>query len=318
MLMNRRPGMILRSYNTTIRHSSSISFPRNSLISSLSPISTFWHKRFPTPFKYFSLILATAGTLRYIHPNTLITVGPPIAIGGWFLYKWFTKNQLYKKEIAKIYPNTLLEATDANNQILIQKYDETDINNVLNGIENEFDSFKSQLVPSLELKIIDYAILKKDSNHSNDSNPVLKLFNSSDSDQVTCKLGNDFDTFIVLPLREDYLPYNAYQKDVMEGTTDVVFDKFIKISIPLYSSKDMTNRKRLGTVEVYLLQHQEKEVDNKPEMEEEPPSQTGTLYNISVVISKYGVLSQNQKLYIRDFETGGLKKLNEKETFIDI
>lgn len=288
--------------NLPVRHYSSLP-PRASLHSDLSPVSLFWHQRFPTAYKYFSLVVASAGTLRYVHPNTLITIGPPLAAGSWFMYKWYKQNYSYKREITKIYPRLTLEALDPNNQILMKSYDETSVENVLNGIENEFDSFKAQILPLIELKLIDYAILK-------DNNPlgIFKRREDGNDDQLTCKLGDDFETFIVLPLIDKYLPYNEYQRDLMESTEGrIEFDKFIKFSVPFYSSKDSTTRKRLATVEVYLLQHVNTDSDDQ-------------LYKISIELVKYGII-QRERLLIEDFEIGGLTKslkFNQKQDFIEI
>ncbi|CAH2355610.1 hypothetical protein CLIB1423_29S01090 [[Candida] railenensis] len=289
-------------FRLPVRHYSSLP-PRASLHSDLSPVSIFWHQRFPTAYKYFSLVVASAGTLRYIHPNTLITIGPPLAVGSWFIYKWYKHSYSYKREIAKIYPKSTLEASDPNNQILMKPYDEASVENVLNGIEDEFDSFKTQILPLIESKLIDYAILK-----NNNPLGIFKRREDGNDEQLTCKLGDDFETFIVLPLIDKYLPYNEYQRDLMESTEGrIEFDKFIKFSVPFYSSKDSTTRKRLATVEVYLLQHVNTDSENQ-------------LYKISVELVKYGSFNR-RRLLIEDFEIGGLTKslkFNDKQDFIEI
>ncbi|CAK7918851.1 hypothetical protein CAAN3_25S00716 [[Candida] anglica] len=290
----------LFQFTTTPRHIIPINWsnvrnysaPRQSLLTTTSPITKFYHSISPS-YKYFSIFLLIAATIRHVHPNTLITAGPPVAIGSYYAYRHYHQSYLYKRELLKVYPSTTDKANDTNNQIQIQPYDESDINNVLNGVENEFDSFKSQLLPLLEKKLVDYAILH--------DNPMGIFMNE---DQVSSRLSSDLETFIVLPIRENLLPYNEFTRDQLlnETNTSIRFSKFIKFSLPFFSGRDTTSRKRLATVEVYLLQH------------EEDPHR----YNVSVGITPYGILPGRKTLLIDDFEQGGLTSSRGDKAAADV
>ena len=253
--------------------------PRASLVLLVSPIQQAFFKT-PPPAKYFSCFIAAAWSLKHLHPNTWITLGPPVAFLGWSARrKWH--NKLYTSNILKVFPETIEEAQDENNQILLKPYDESDIENVVQGIESEFDHFRAQLLPLVERKLVDYVVLKGDQ---------LGLF--VENDQVLARLSGsggaastDLDTFMVLPMKEELLPYNKYTSDLQKGELERIpqFEKFIKISLPF-----LRKEKRVSTVEIYLLQHK----DN------------ANLYKLAVGIAKYGLFG-GKSIHIRDFESGG-------------
>ncbi|KAL7662531.1 Uncharacterized protein ABC855_g4778 [[Candida] zeylanoides] len=196
--------------------------PRPSLICNGSSLSTFWNNRVPSTYKYFALVVAAAGALRYVHPNTLVTAGPPVAIGGWLAYRWFTQKYLYKRELAKV--------AGAPTTLRIRRYDPASVEAALSGIENEFDSFRSQVIPLVETQLVD-ALAQRD---------PLRLFGGS---QISARLGADMETFVVLPIRHQYMPVAAL---------DEAFTKFIVFSVPLYS-----RRRRVATAKVYMLERKD-------------------------------------------------------------
>lgn len=246
-------------------------------------MSLIWNTKISSTFKYFSLITITAASISHIHYNILITVGPPLLLGSWYLYKWWFKHQ-YLTETRKIVPTSKADLDSDDNTIRIKKYDETDVSNVINGIDNEFDYFKRQLIEIIERRIIDYTIESQDKDNS-----IFSLF-IDDNRQFSIKLNeNDVETFIVLTAS---IP-NLEDKEL--GPPEPRFEEFIKFSIPFYSSKDSSSRRRLGLIECYLLETEHNHEANYIQ------------YKIAIEISpfKWLTLGQN-KLLINSIGTKGI------------
>lgn len=186
---------------------------RKSFFTSKSWLSRLWFK-VPSNFKYGTGLVGVATTIANVHPNILITLGPPIGISSYFTYRYFIERQ-YKKDVNI--------AKTGQKTIKLQKYDESDIDLVLKGINNEFEYFKSNILREIHQLV--------NLNIDNDSIFVK-------DDQINHKLG-DFENFIV----SNY--------DSM---------KFIKFSMSLF---DKSTLKRLGIMEVYLTEIGEDEYKTK-------------------------------------------------------
>jgi len=156
-------------------------------------------------------------------------------IGGYFAYRWYHRRQ-FAAETGKVLHHDL-------DTIRVARYDETDISNVVKGLENQFDHFKANVVDVVEQKIVDYVVKQK----SNDTpSKIVPYF--TDGDQITINMsGNELETFIMakLPPQDSTDETPVYSADMID---------FIKLSLPFYSSKDKSIRKRLGVIQIYLLE----------------------------------------------------------------
>ncbi|CAH6721596.1 hypothetical protein CLIB1444_06S05798 [[Candida] jaroonii] len=182
---------------------------RKSFYTSKSWFSRLWFK-IPSNFKYGTGLVGVATTIANVHPNILVTLGPPIGISSYFTYRFLIERQ-YKKDVNI--------AKTSEKTIKLENYDETDIDLVLKGINNEFEYFKSNILREIHQLV--------NSNIDNDSIFVK-------DDQINYKFG-DFENFIV----------SNYDSK-----------KFIKFSMSLF---DKSTAKRLGIMEVYLTEVSEDE-----------------------------------------------------------
>lgn len=197
-----------------------------------NPLSVLWARSVPNATKYFSGILATAWGLTHIHPNSIITVGPPALIAGYYIFR--------RREHAKYLDLVNLvkpvdDKWDDNKwNIRLNKYNEADIDNVLAGIENEFQHFTTQAIGAAERKIVDYAV----ENAGSENSATCQLLD--ENNQVLVHLDNLPETFVKL------------KADVSSDKDEFV--EFVKMTVPYYNSKDLTHRKRLGVAEISMLQ----------------------------------------------------------------
>lgn len=220
--------------------------PRKSYSANLTPLQVFWNRRVPINFKYFSLIGASAWGLTHIHPNIIVTLGPPIALGAWYSYKkWIAKQR--KVEIGKIIPRSKSEITLQGDKVEILVYDESDIFNVLHNLENQYDHFKIQVIDLIERRIIDYITLNNDESAQNFSLLI------DENNQFCFNLEpNDIETFILTKV-----PFPKFEDDgrVLPSSNDNLdMVDYIKLSLPVFTSKDVSSRKRVGTIEAYMLE----------------------------------------------------------------
>lgn len=203
--------------------------PRNSYISSSTPLQLWWYNKFPLTAKYFGAVGLTAYTLTHIGHETMFTVGPPLLVAGYFGHKWYHQ-RLWKAETGKIVGKDV-------DVVRIRSYDESEVDNVLQGLDNQFDHFKRQIIEVVETKIVDFVSSESESDAG-------KLFINGDQIRVNVD-ENELETFVVLKIAP---------KDLKEVySTDLV--DFIKLSLPFYSSKNTREKKRLGIIQVYLLQN---------------------------------------------------------------
>lgn len=199
--------------------------PRKSFNSSLTPVTYFWNEKVPINLKYGVGILSLAMGVANIHHNILITVFPPIAVVGYLAYKKAIESN-YKKEVTFIKPKSLSDVSD-DEIIDLKPYDETSVDNVMKGIENSFDFFKTQIVEIIE-QVIKNHVSKGGNNNS--------LFLDTNNQFIINVFENNIENFIVLSIELD-------SKTV----------KFIKFGIPFYKDKSI-KKQRLGVIEAYLME----------------------------------------------------------------
>lgn len=197
--------------------------PLKSYLPLKNPVSLMWAKQVPLPLKYGSGLVATALVLTQFHPNTVGTVAPPILVAGYWLNRQVNE---------RAYQNLLSLIGPDSPRAIIKKYDESDVNNVLKGIENEYDHFTAQLFPQVEKILVDKII---DDARQNRAGTLI-----DENNQVKVHLGESAETFVTL--------------EAEVGEEDGAFLSFISLSIPFYSSGDKSNRRRLGVLQVALLE----------------------------------------------------------------
>lgn len=260
------------------RHSSNVI--RNSYKANLNPISTIWNTKVPTSFKYFLFMAGSALTVTNLSHEILITLGPPTGIMSFYANKKWRSHE-FKRESAKIVPSTIEDFLSKENKVRIKKYDESALENLDVGIENEYDNFRIQLVELTIRRILDFlSVGERD--HS--------LYKSmiDENQQFSIKLKrDDLETFTVL-----YLTLSNLQD---EGDIADKNRMFIKFSLPFYSSSNIDTTKKKGTVEVYLL-----EVENSEDFIE---------YNIKIMITPY-------KWLIRPIDKLVIDKISGKDIYL--
>lgn len=218
--------------------------------SNTNAIKLYWNYKVPTTFKYFSSLIAISYFLTHFHPSTLVTAGPPLLLGSWYGNQRWKKYQ-FNKLFDKIKPQNLEDWESKGNKIRIEKYDMSDIGNVVSGIENEFDNLKVQVLQVVEKKIIDYIIENKKEGKI-DTNELLKLF-IDENDQLSININHDnIETFVNTNVEIPNLSEKNKMKLSSEDEEEEI-TKFIKFSVPFFTNKDMSNNKRLGVIEIYLL-----------------------------------------------------------------
>lgn len=186
--------------------------PRKSYFALSTPLRRLWYQ-IPIGAKYASAMATCGYTVAHIHPDTLVTIGPPFVLGGWYLYgRW--RKSLAEKNRNKV--------TSHDGIILICKYDESLLENVLVGVENEFDHFVEEVIKIADARIKDFLFQKSA------DQPLQYLLD--ENQQVSVHLSKDLDLFVV---GED--------------------GSFIKLAMPMFSSSLVELRKRVGTTEVYLV-----------------------------------------------------------------
>lgn len=202
--------------------------PRKSYHSIKTPL----HRLYNTPqgLKYFAVLGSIAGSITQLNPNVLITLGPPTLIGSYFLNKYY-KKRVHEKEAAKV------ETLPEDSIVRFKKYVESDVYNVLNDMDSQFDHFKRQVVDVVERRTVNYI--------SESEDPILSSLFMDENGQFIINVSDkELESFIMLSVEDD---------------------DFIKISFPFYSGKDIKTRKRLGVFEVYMrgIAEEEDTVDYK-------------------------------------------------------
>lgn len=233
LILARSTNLWARKSTLRILARNSIRFlsgpPRKSFISSTDGFKVFWYNKVPRTLTYWTGILGGCITIANVHPEYLITVGPPIGVLGYFGYNKLIEHQ-YNKQVQTITPTTYQNMFQ--NVVDIPRYDEQDYHLVLKGIETEYDHFKDNV----------YRIIKQQINEN-----IMKFeseFLDSNS-QVLINLG-DIENFITLSVNIDFAEDSSLNQDEFHQNL-----AFIKLGIPFFN-KD--NSKRLGIIECYLLE----------------------------------------------------------------
>lgn len=166
-----------------------------------------------------------------MHPDTVVTAGPPIAVGAYYIYRRFQHAQ-YLKLVATV---ATKDWDDKDWKVRIQKYDETSVENVLEGIDTQYDFFHVQVMEIVERRIVDY-VVQCEGNGT--LSPILSLL-LDENKQVVVHLGDP----------ETYLSLKA--EATLDSEEKVV--EFVKFSVPFYTSKSKL-RKRLGVAEITMME----------------------------------------------------------------
>jgi hypothetical protein len=188
-----------------------------------------WNALIPPSAKYFGAACTLGLALTKVHPNVLFTVGPPVLLSVWFVNRQLAARR-YKNELLVIMPVTAEGFSQVNDKIQLKKYDETDEELVIKGIESEFDFFKTQIAELVVRRIRDYASIESNRN----------LLLVDENGQFCLHLSEDYiETFIVL------------KAEIKLGESFQLVD-FIKLSMPLFASRQ--DKVKRATVEIHLLQ----------------------------------------------------------------
>ncbi|KAG7665054.1 uncharacterized protein J8A68_001363 [[Candida] subhashii] len=238
-----RPATTLpRRFNQTLARRSLFTRPppppRSSYIANKTYPAIIWHNLIPTKLKYLATIGIASWPVAHAHPNTVIILGPPLLLGSYFGYKKFRHFQ-YLSNLKRIG----IDYMNKDEIVRFEKYDETSVENVMNGIENEFDCLKRQVIDVVEGRIVEYIAM----NDGAKDNNVLSLF-MDENDQFSINISeNEIET---------WMTSQAEVSDLVEGEDEgkMVKTGFMKLSLPFYSRGDAESKKRLGTISVYLLQ----------------------------------------------------------------
>ncbi|KAI5965790.1 uncharacterized protein KGF55_001153 [Candida pseudojiufengensis] len=228
--------------------------PRNSYIANKTYPQLIWNNYIPSNFKIFT-VLGT-GVIGFIKldPNIWITLGPPIAVSGYYLNKYL-KHKIYLKNVSKILPHASNQNIDESNVIIednnnenelnpfnstecvkILPYDESQLYNLKYEIDNEYDSLRKQIVNLVEKRIIEYILLTQ----SNDDYSILKDFMTNDNQFNFNTNENEIESWVTSKIK------------LSTSSQESELKKFIKLSIPYYDSKS-NKKKRIGTVSIYLI-----------------------------------------------------------------
>lgn len=202
-----------------------------------TPLKVWWHKQVPLRAKYFSGIICAGLTLHHLHPNVLITLGPPVALGSYFLNRKVTSHK-HERLVNEVLPGTVDDLTDEATRVAVEKYDETSLENVERGIENPFDFFRDQMIKMVEERVVEF-VARNDTTGGDSVVKVCKLLD--ENGQVQLYLDDSLETLVLLRTQ---LPF-------LEGKPWV---EFIRFSVPFFSSKDKQRRHRIGVCDVSLLE----------------------------------------------------------------
>lgn len=261
--------MIRRFSTSSVR----LAPPRKSYSAVITPISHALYQ-IPQSVKYFGGLASVATAITQLHPNTIVTLGPPLIVGGFW-----AKNQWHKH----VRQRELKRITDTPLDIArIKKYDELDVYNVLNGMDSQYDHFKRQITEIVEQRIIAYV-----QQQVVEGTPLKVTSLFLDGDQFSVHVSeNEIESFIMLTVKVDHI--NC---------------EFIKLSLPFFLAS--TGGKRLGTVQVYLL--------------EEPTTGDCEDYKVLMEVTTYLFLPQRAVIAKLDGEEVTKSKLvDRKNTDEDI
>lgn len=230
--------------------------------------SLIWHTQIPAAAKLFGGVLAGAATFIHTHPNTLVTLGPPIAVALYFLHQRADHRQ-FQRLLSHVKPLNSSGWEDESSKIRVWNYDEADIRNVVRGIEDQYQHFQKQVLQLTENRIVDYVIERE--SLLNTSSLISSLMD--ENNQVMVHLGELPETFITSKA-------DVVTPDGLESLAE-----FVNFSVPLYSSKNTKKRNRWGIAEVSLLA--------VPEVPEGLPYQD---YRISIRLTPHNLKAKTENV----------------------
>lgn len=252
--------------------------------------SLTWNTRVPASAKIFGGVISAAVAMTHIHHNTIVTLGPPIALVSYFILRRLNHQQ-FLRLLALVKPANASEWDDNSSKIRIWKYDETSVENVVQGIENEFQHTLAQALEVLEKKMVDYVAEKE--NNENVSPLVALLLD--ENKQVVMNLGESPETLV------------STRAEVIDQDGSEQFVEFVRLSVALYSSKNVQSRRRLGVVDVGLLGVPEIEADGDLDYRD---------YRMSIEITPFKLFAKPEKVAAvgTDISSAdGFKKRSEKQ-----
>ncbi|EDK46921.1 hypothetical protein LELG_05102 [Lodderomyces elongisporus NRRL YB-4239] len=241
---------------------------RPSLVANKTYPILIWNNIIPYQAKYLTAFGASILSFIKIHPLVLITLGPPICIGSYFLYKWLYNklvNKEAKKAVGGIPPN--MNEISIKDQLIISPllivkilpYDETQLYNLQHDIDNEYQSFTTQVVDLIEQRIIEFVsrnklgmelnlnldLLDLNLDSLNEKNSILSDF-IIDGSQLNVHIFPDqIETFTTTTADLS----KAYNIPGTEGFPC----RFVKLLVPYFSERDVAKRKRLGVISAWLI-----------------------------------------------------------------
>ena len=236
--MLKRPICFKASKRTLFQSYTGI--PRNSYVANKTYPFLIWNNLIPYQLKHLSVL--GAGVLAFVnlHPQIWITLVPPILIAGYYLNRKI-KRDLYTQNSSKIIDcgNTQTGEYSPSEIVKILPFDETQIYNIQENIDNEYDSLKKQVVDLIGKRIIEYVTSNASAIHRDE---ILSTF--IDDSQFNINIfENEVESWVTSQIK---LP-KSFAK---EGDQ---YNRFIKLLTPYYDEKSLKTRKRLGVVSVYLL-----------------------------------------------------------------
>lgn len=199
----------------------------------------------PYQLKYLSAFGAGALAFINLHPQIWITLGPPILIAGYYLNRNI-KHNLYIQNVNQITNGVEDQVSDYSPSEIVKilPYDESQLYNVQEEIENEYDSLKRQIVDLVGKRLVEHITSNPEAIERNETlSPFIK-----DSQFTINLFENEFESWVTSKVR------------VPEDSKDnVVVKRFIKALLPYYSEKSIKSRERLGVISIYLLKLNEVE-----------------------------------------------------------
>lgn len=229
----------------------------------------FWHTQVPAPAKLFSGILAGALSLTHIHPNTLATVGPPLLVGAFFANRRLNHAR-YLRLVEIVRPKNASDWDDNSRKVRIWKYNEADVANVVRGLENSFEHYQAQMLELVAKKIVDFAI-----DHDEGLASRLVALFLDENRQVVVHLGENLETFV------------ATQAEVVAPDGSEHISEFQRFSVAIYSSKNVSTRKRLGVADVSVLSVPVTDVEAETDYQD---------YRISIDITPFELWGKTERV----------------------
>ncbi|KAI5957671.1 hypothetical protein KGF57_002937 [Candida theae] len=214
--------------------------PRNSYVANKTYPLLIWNNLIPYQLKYLSGLGAGVLTFINLHPQIWITLGPPISIAGYYLNRKI-KHNLYEKNANQIVDRTTEEQGSKYPPAQVVKilpYDESQLYNIQEDIENEYDSLRRQIVDLVGKRIVEHITSNP---NSVEDNEILSSF-MKDSQFNVHFFENEFESWVT-----------SQAKIYETNRDDCTLQRFIKASLPYYSERNVQTRKRLGVVSVYML-----------------------------------------------------------------